>query len=446
MTKDNMIKNENVINRYRNELKDVIAYAQKNGADAVKISFTYADSFDIGFESGKFKGVECQERMNYAITVMKNHRLATVAGNRIEGIKKLVDNALIMVEFGSKCHFSEWGAPTPFNGDIKRYSATVENLSADCMVHSCQQIIDGLLKYEHDLYTAASASKMIARGLSLNSSGLDFEDSCTYWNLSGYAQRTQGTDMLNSYSGRGWGEVTDEFFNPQIITEEVVRDLEYGKNIVALPSGEYPAYLTAGATNKLLWGPVSIGIRGHLIEKGGSPLKGKLGEKILADSITIEDNPFIDYSIGSDLIDSDGIVTERKNIIENGVLKSYAYDLDSAALGKVRPTGNSGGECHNIVYTPGAILKDDLIKSIDKGVYLHNFLGLGQGNFTNGDFSCNVALGYVVENGEIIGRLKDTMVSGNTYELFKDNVIVSKDCDWSGMIPRTLVDKITVTS
>ena len=441
-----MFDKENIINRYRSELQDVIGYAKKNGADAVKITFSYGDSFDIGFEGGKFKGVECQERMSYSITVMKNQRLATVAGNRLEGIKKLVDNALVMVEFGSKCYFSDWGTPAPFNGEIKGYSETVENLSVDCMIDSCQTIIDALLKYENDLYTASSASKMVGSTLLLTSSGLDVEDHRTYWTLNGYAQRTQNTDMLNSYSGRSWGEVTEELFNPSKIIEEVIRDLEYGKNIAKLPSGEYPAYLTAGATSKLLWGPLSIGIRGRLIEKGGSPLKDKLNEKILADSITIEDNPFIDYSIGSDLIDSDGIVTERKKIVENGVLKSYAYDLDSAVLGKVRPTGNSGGECHNVVISSGAILKDDLIKSIDKGVYLHNFIGLGQGNFANGDFSCNVSLGYLIENGEIVGRLKDTMVSGNTYELFKDNVIVSKDRDWSDMIPRTLVDKITVTS
>ncbi|UDQ96898.1 TldD/PmbA family protein [Lentisphaerota bacterium WC36G] len=441
-----MENNSNTIQKYRSELLNVINYAKKNGADAVKICFTYNENFDIGFEAGKFKGVETSERISYSITVMKNHKLVTVAGNRIDGIKKLVDNALIMVEHGSKCYFSEWGGAVPFNGEVKTYSKTVEELSVDAMVDGCQQIINGIKSYENDLYTASSATKVIGRTLLLTSSGLNFEEMHTYWSMNGYAQRTVGTDMLNSYAGRSWGEVTDEFFNPQVIIEEVVRDLEYGKNIAKLPSGEYPAFLTAGATNKLLWGPLSIGIKGRLIEKGGSPLKGKLNEKILAESITIEDNPFIDYSIGSDLIDADGIVTERKNIIEDGVLKNFVYDLDSAALGNVRPTGNSGGECHNVVISPGMIPKDDLISNIEKGVYLHNFIGLGQGNFANGDFSCNVALGYVVENGEIVGRLKDTMVSGNSYELFKNNVLVSSDRDWSDMIPRMLIDKITVTS
>ncbi len=79
-------------------------------------------------------------------------------------------------------------------------------------------------------------------------------------------------------------------------------------------------------------------------------------------------------------------------------------------------------------------------------LYLKGMLGFGQGNIASGDFSANISPGYLVRKGEIVGRVKDTMIAGNLLELMKQNVQLSSDYDEPGRIPWAIVDGVSVSS
>ena len=76
--------------------------------------------------------------------------------------------------------------------------------------------------------------------------------------------------------------------------------------------------------------------------------------------------------------------------------------------------------------------KDEIIKSIDNGLLVHGLLGAGQGNMLGGDFKANILLGYKIERGEIVGRVKDTMISGNTYTALNNLIDISDKAEWVG--------------
>ena len=84
----------------------------------------------------------------------------------------------------------------------------------------------------------------------------------------------------------------------------------------------------------------------------------------------------------------------------------------------------------NFLIQPGKESLLELIKSMDKGLIVDQMLG-GSGGIS-GDFAINVDLGYLVEKGEIIGRVKDTMVAGNVYTALKQVVKIGGDADWNG--------------
>ena len=71
-----------------------------------------------------------------------------------------------------------------------------------------------------------------------------------------------------------------------------------------------------------------------------------------------------------------------------------------------------------------------MIKNIKEGLIIEQLMGAEQGNILNGDFSGNVLLGYKVENGAIAGRVKDTMVYGNVYQLLKEITAIGNDSRW----------------
>jgi len=93
-----------------------------------------------------------------------------------------------------------------------------------------------------------------------------------------------------------------------------------------------------------------------------------------------------------------------------------------------------------------------MLRGIRNGLLVHEFIGLGQGNPINGEFSVNVFLGYKIENGEIVGRVKDVMLAGNAFDALKDIAAISQERDWvsgpwawyNGLMPYVQIRKLSV--
>ena len=91
---------------------------------------------------------------------------------------------------------------------------------------------------------------------------------------------------------------------------------------------------------------------------------------------------------------------------------------------------------------PGARHSSELLAGIDDGIWVRDLIGYGQGNIIHGDFSCNVGLGYRVENGRITGRIKDTMIAGNVYDLLRSGIALSSDLDYTGCVPNAVIEGV----
>ena len=86
---------------------------------------------------------------------------------------------------------------------------------------------------------------------------------------------------------------------------------------------------------------------------------------------------------------------------------------------------------------------------MDEGLIVEQVLGAGQSNQLAGEFSVNLALGYKVEKGKIVGRVKNTMVAGSIFEAFKNLVDLSSESEWVGgaaYLPSMMFQQLGVTS
>jgi PmbA protein len=127
------------------------------------------------------------------------------------------------------------------------------------------------------------------------------------------------------------------------------------------------------------------------------------------------------------------------------LLERFLYDLDSAGLAGAEPTGNNGCTPHSPGILPGDRPSAGLLADIEDGLYLRDIIGFGQSNIVNGDFSGNIGLGYRIKNGEIIGRVKNTMIAGNLYEILKQNVLLSSDMEHEGRYPHVVIEGVSVS-
>jgi PmbA protein len=193
-----------------------------------------------------------------------------------------------------------------------------------------------------------------------------------------------------------------------------------------------------------------LGFNGKRVFLGSSPLAGKLGEKIADEGFALSDNPLLDYANGSGTYDGEGVPHQVTPLIEHGLVKNFLYDLDTAARAGTKTTGNGiGCSPTNLVIKEGDTPFEEMMENTKEGLLVHNVLGLGQGNPISGEFSVNVLLGYKIEKGEIVGRVKDVMLAGNTYDALKNIAAIGDKAEWAGgslLTPPIQIAKMSVVA
>ncbi len=154
--------------------------------------------------------------------------------------------------------------------------------------------------------------------------------------------------------------------------------------------------------------------------------------------LTLVDDGTLDGKFGSAAYDDEGVPHRRNVVIGAGVLNGFLYDLKTAAQSGVESTGNGSRGLFNqpnpaptnLIIAPGETPLADMLAGIDEGLLVQDVLGLGQGNVLSGAFSNPIALGFKIEKGEIVGRVKDVSIAGNVYEVLQTIAAVSRESEW----------------
>ncbi len=205
-----------------------------------------------------------------------------------------------------------------------------------------------------------------------------------------------------------------------------------------IPSGKYKTIINNEAMSSLLETFSDI-FSAENVQRGMSLLKGKEGEKIASNIVTIIDNPLLDNGLASSPFDDEGVATYKKNIVENGVLNTLLHNLKTANKAKTKTTGNGFKASYSSVVsvepTNFYIEKCDntfekLLKVVGEGIIVTDFAGLHSGaNSVTGDFSL-AAKGYYIKNGEKSHPIEQITVAGNFFDVIKDIELIGDDLEF----------------
>jgi PmbA protein len=187
--------------------------------------------------------------------------------------------------------------------------------------------------------------------------------------------------------------------------------------------------------------PIASGLLGSFVNavSGGSLyrkssfLLDRMDQQIFAPHINITDVPDIRKGLASSPFDDEGVQTQRRVIIENGVLRGYFLGSYSARKLGMRSTGNAGGNHNLILKSSGGSssgVSDELsfaglLKTMSRGLLVTELLGQGV-NAVTGDYSRGVA-GFWVEHGEIQYPVQEITIAGNLKDMFRNIVAVGND-------------------
>ena len=184
---------------------------------------------------------------------------------------------------------------------------------------------------------------------------------------------------------------------------------------------------------------------GHAMEasatsKNQSVLAGKIGEKVASDKVTIIDDGSLEGYWGSTIIDDEGVPTRKNIMIENGILKNNFNDEINNRLLNLELTGSSRRQCYrlapvsrmnNTYLKPGTDKVEDMIKSIDFGLYAVE-LGGGSVDTETGKFNFACDTAYMIRDGKIAECVKGATLIGNALDILNNVEMVSDDFDYDG--------------
>ncbi|MBQ6473788.1 MAG: TldD/PmbA family protein, partial [Victivallales bacterium] len=394
------------------------------------------------FENNRLKGLGENEAEHYTISLIRNGRQGSVTGNIPEELPKLVQTALDISEHGAVSHFDRLPPFRPAPRLTKTYSASISRLTSRKMLKDCRELMDGLRAISPKLVCGAGAGVSVTEGLRLTTAGARRILHASLWSLSGDFQLTKGTDMLFGSGGRQ-GVRVDGLYSVPDILKSLEFTYRHGRKTVSLASGTYPVLLSPGMASQFLV-PLLMGLSGRNVLKGTSPLKNKVGQQCFNPILNLLDDPHRDYNTQSCNYDEVDLPTERKYLVKDGVPTGFLYDYDTAAMAGVETTHNKDCAPYTCLLTPGEENHKETIKGMKRGIYLKELLGMGQSNLTNGDISANISLGYLVENGKIVGRIKDAMLSCNIFEALKGDIRPSSDQAPTSKQPWLLLPKISI--
>jgi TldD protein len=202
---------------------------------------------------------------------------------------------------------------------------------------------------------------------------------------------------------------------------EAVRRALVNLESEAAPAGTMTVVLGPGWPGVLLHEAIGHGLEGDFNRKGSSAFAGRIGETVASTLCTVVDDGTLAKRRGSLNVDDEGVPTQRTVLIENGVLACYLQDKLNARLMGVAPTGNGRRESYahlpmprmtNTYMLPGPHTAEEIIASVDKGLYAVNFGG-GQVDITSGKFVFSASEAYLIEKGKVTRPVKGATLIGN---------------------------------
>ena len=226
-----------------------------------------------------------------------------------------------------------------------------------------------------------------------------------------------------------------EDLDPVVIAREAVQMAAADVGSASMPSGAMPVVFSPEAARTLLSTFAEV-FSAEECQRGFSLLAGKEGEKIAAPCVTIWDDPSDGLGLAGRPFDGEGVPTQKKAVIQDGVLTTLLYNLKTAHKAGKTSTGNASRPSHlstvgtaptNFYIAPGGFAPEELYAKVGDGVRIDELQGAHAGaNPISGDFSLS-AKGMRIRGGKLAEPVTQITVSGNFYRMLESVQAVGKD-------------------
>ncbi|HEY9640939.1 MAG TPA: TldD/PmbA family protein [Coleofasciculaceae cyanobacterium] len=422
--------------------EQLLELALRSGAETAEVFQSSSLSRPVFFEANRLKQLESSQAEGIALRLWCQGQPGLAVAYGAVDPQALVDRAIAISQLTEPETIELTASPNRTHYPDLGTAVSVERLvewgkEAIALIREVYPEILCTSEWECDVETTRL----------INSQGLD----CGYTDttLSGYIESewVRGDDFLSVADG----QTQRDHLDPVALAQQIIQRIDWAKTNVAPPTGRVPILFTAKAAD-MLWSTVQAALNGKQVIERASPWSDRLGELVTSPRVTLSQQPHAGPF--SCPFDDEGTPTQPITFIKDGVLQLFYTDR---TIGRALGSGTTGNGFRpglgsyptpglfNLLIQPGFKPFSELIASLQRGIIVDQILGGGAG--ISGELSINVDLGYRVEGGEIMGRVKDTMVAGNIYTALKQVVELGDDADWNGSCytPSVIVEGLSTT-
>ncbi|NLA60546.1 MAG: TldD/PmbA family protein [Firmicutes bacterium] len=384
------------------------------------------------------------ESLQFTAQAIKGGKLGVAVSTKAGGEKEVLDRAIRLCEYGAPANYV-FPDPEPSEKPAV-YSEEVASLGLKEMLRVGEDLSAFLKSLHPDVNGSVTVSKAVFREGIANTNGLEATWDRTVLLLMAISSLVDGQNLVDLWD---YHVSTVLNWDVEAMKEEIRSRFDLARKNVPVKTDAYPVLFTPFAFRDLI-SPILACLDGRAVTIGVSPFKGRLEEQVFSPQLTVIEDGLMEGGLESRMYDAQGVRCRRTPLIEKGVLREYLLALETARKLGREPigTGGVGGiEPGNVIVPGGSLSKESLLTGMKRGIVVENTMGAWAGNPFSGQVSGNIAMGFLVEDGELVGRVKDCMFSLNIFTHLKDHLVaLSRETKNFGItLPYALIDNVSVT-
>jgi PmbA protein len=428
------VQKQEQIDQLKSLVKDLLDEAQKQGATAAEAGLSQESGLSVSVRLGDVETIEhhCDQGLGITVYFGQRKGSANTTDLSADSIKETVSAACSIARYTSEDSYA--GLPdkemlATYFPDLDLYHPW--KLEIDQAIALATECESAAQSFHPEISNSEGATVNTHEGIRVMGNSLGFlQGYCSSrHSLSCSVLAQRGDSMQRDY----WYTVARNALNLDPAStvgikaaERTLRRLE-GRS---LSTRQCPVLYSAEIASSLLGSFIGAISGGNLYRKS-SFLLDKIDTQIFPDFIRIHEQPYLTGALGSAAYDGDGVATQTRDIVNQGILRGYVLGTYSARKLGLQSTGNAGG-VHNLSVDTSDLSFNDLLKKLHTGLLVTELMGQGV-NMVTGDYSRGAA-GFWVENGEIQYPVEEITIAGNLKDMFKQIVAIGNDVDLRGNV------------
>nr|WP_295162169.1 TldD/PmbA family protein [uncultured Methanobrevibacter sp.] len=429
------------------EIADKAKRAVENECDSYEIYIDESRLIELDSKQDELNFAKEEIEQGVGIRVIKDNKVGFAFTSNLDKIAETGMQAIENTKLNKKDENYAFAEVEKVSDVKKVYDNKFNDLDLNESVEFLKNVITTATDSGCEV-TGSGFSASEGRSLILNSNGVSIKDEGTGFGVSLSVTIQKDGKIATAYNSQA-----SRFFDldGEKLANEVCNLAKSSLDTKPIETNDYDVVLDYYAATGLLQTFISA-FNGENVMRGRSILNGKIGSEIANPTLSIIDNPLLEKGMYTAKCDGEGSASQKTDLIKDGVLNSFIYDIYTANKAGLKTTSNGyrGSYLTTPMINPTNLeFKFSEMRNLDEinnGVLTTSVLGAHTANPISGDFSVEASNAFKIENGELTDPINKAMISGNIFEIMKKVEGLNSEIKQYGpyIIPKLLVHDLRV--